>query len=383
VTARDPRAKTKILAVVGARPNFMKIAPILRAAKRSRALAATLVHTGQHYDESLSGAFFRELRIDPPAENLGVGSGSHAQQTAEVMRRIEPVIADRRPDLVLVVGDVNSTLAAALTAVKLGVRVAHVEAGLRSFDRRMPEEINRILVDSISDFAFVSEPSGVANLRREGVPRERVHLVGNVMIDTLLALRKQAAERSARERYGLERRAFVLATLHRPENVDTRGALRVVVEALAAVARLAPVVFPVHPRTRRRIESLGLARAVRAARGLRLEEPLGYLDFVSLLDDAALVVTDSGGVQEEAAILGTPCLTRRDSTERPLTLRGGANRLVAADVRAIVREARAVLSGERRPRPLRHPLWDGAAAERIVAVLEADARSLRRKGASH
>lgn len=362
----------------------MKVAPILQAARRVRGLQTTLVHTGQHYDESLSGAFFRELRIVRPAVNLGVGSGSHAQQTAEVMRRIEPVIAARKPHLVLVVGDVNSTLAAALAATKLGVPVAHVEAGLRSFDRRMPEETNRILTDAISDHLFVSEPSGVTNLRREGAPHERIHLVGNVMIDTLLRFRKRAAALATPRRLGLENRGYVLATLHRPENVDTREALRIVIDALVAIARTVPVVFPIHPRTRARIDALGLGSAVRRAMGLRLLAPLGYLDFVSLLDAAALALTDSGGVQEEAAILGTPCLTRRDSTERPLTLQGGANRLVAASAPAIVAEARAILTGKRRAKTLSYALWDGHAAERIVSVLAAKLlghRAAARKGA--
>ncbi len=365
-------SRARLLAVVGARPNFMKMAPILRAlgaAREKAGLETTLVHTGQHYDDQLSGAFFRELRIPKPSVNLEVGSGSHARQTAEVMLRLEPLIAKARPAMTLVVGDVNSTLGAALAAAKLGIPVAHVEAGLRSFDRRMPEEANRVLTDALSDLLFVSEPSGVTNLRREGVPSDRIHLVGNVMIDTLLEFRKRAAARPILRNHGLERRRFVLVTLHRPENVDAPASLRVIVEALRAIADETTVVFPIHPRTRASLRAFGLEALVRGSPRLEILEPLGYLDFVSLLDRAALVLTDSGGVQEEAAILGVACLTRRDSTERPITLRGGANRLVPADSSRIFAETQALLRGTRLIRPLKYALWDGRAAERIAAIL--------------
>jgi UDP-N-acetylglucosamine 2-epimerase (non-hydrolysing) len=354
----------RIIAVAGARPNFMKIAPLMWELGRRPEVQAHLVHTGQHYDERMSRLFFEELRIPRPDVDLGVGSGSHAWQTAEVMKRFEPVVLERRPDAVLVVGDVNSTIACALTAVKLGVPVAHVEAGLRSFDRAMPEEINRILTDAISRWLFVTEPSGVENLRREGVPEDRTFLVGNVMIDTLLACRELSGRSAILDDLGLAGRDYGVLTLHRPANVDDPAVLAGLLGAIGQVQRELPVVFPVHPRTRRVLEGSDLAAMPR----LILTEPLGYLDFMRLLAGARLVLTDSGGIQEETTVLGIPCLTLRNNTERPITVEQGTNRLVGLDPQTIVAAARAVLAEP--PRDRRVPdLWDGRAAGRVVDIL--------------
>ena len=357
----------KIVAVAGARPNFMKIAPLMWELRRRPGVASVLVHTGQHYDEQMSRLFFTELAIPRPDADLGVGSGSHAVQTAEVMRRFEPVVEQHKPDAVIVVGDVNSTLACTLTAVKLGVPVAHVEAGLRSFDRTMPEEINRLLTDAISQWLFVSEPSGVANLRREGVPDDRVFLVGNVMIDTLLACRDRAEASPVLERFGLADRGYAVLTLHRPANVDDPAAFARLFGAIAGLAAELPVVFPVHPRTRKALAAVG----AEGHRGLILTEPLGYLDFLKLTAHARLVLTDSGGVQEETTVLGVPCLTLRANTERPVTCDQGTNQLVGLDPARIAAAARAVLAAP--PGPGRVPdLWDGQAARRVVDVLMAE-----------
>jgi UDP-N-acetylglucosamine 2-epimerase (non-hydrolysing) len=353
----------KVLAVAGARPNFMKIAPLTWELRRREGVTSWLVHTGQHYDEKMSKLFFEQLHIPRPDVDLGVGSGSHAVQTAEVMKRFEPVLLDYKPDVIVVVGDVNSTIACALTAVKLGIDVAHVEAGLRSFDRTMPEEINRILTDAISRFLFVTERSGVENLRREGVHEERIHLVGNVMIDTLLACRDRCEESPILEQLNVRSGGYGVLTLHRPANVDDPATFARILGAIEHVARELPVVFPVHPRTRK-----SLAGA--AAEGLILTEPLGYLDFMKLTAHARLVMTDSGGIQEETTVLGVPCLTLRNNTERPITCEQGTNRLVGLDPVKIVSAARAVLSSP--PAGGRVPdLWDGQAARRIVDVLAA------------
>ena len=362
----------RVLAVAGARPNFMKIAPLLRELRSRGGFEATLVHTGQHYDEAMSESFFRDLGIPPPDLNLGVGSGPHGQQTARVLERMEDLLQERRPDALLVVGDVNSTLAAALAAVKLGVRVAHVEAGLRSFDRSMPEEINRVLTDAISDWLFITEPAAAENLRREGIAEERIHFVGNVMIDTLRAHLERARGLDTLARLGLEPRGYAVLTLHRPSNVDEPQTLRRLFAVLEEIHERAPVVFPVHPRTRDSIARLLGGEAPR----LRLTEPLGYLDFLRLMADAALVLTDSGGVQEETTVLGVPCLTLRQNTERPVTVSEGTNCIVGTEPEAIRAAAFKVLDGElRRGRiPER---WDGRAAQRIVDVLERDCAAAR------
>jgi UDP-N-acetylglucosamine 2-epimerase (non-hydrolysing) len=356
----------KLLVVAGARPNFMKIAPLMWDLGQRAGVTATLVHTGQHYDQRMSQLFFEELKIPRPAVDLGVGSGSHAAQTAEVMKRFEPVVLEHRPDAVVVVGDVNSTLACTLTAVKLGVPVAHVEAGLRSFDRTMPEEINRILTDTISRWLFVSEPSGVTNLRREGIPDDRIYLVGNVMIDTLLACRDLSRQSPILRTLGLEGRPYAALTLHRPANVDDPAVFAGLMRAIARIQRELPIVFPVHPRTRKALEASDLE----SLPALILTEPLGYLDFMRLLAEARLVLTDSGGVQEETTVLGVPCLTLRNNTERPVTVAQGTNTLVGLDPERILDASARVLAEP--PRPARVPdLWDGRAARRIVDVLTA------------
>ena len=356
----------KLIAVAGARPNFMKIAPLMWEIERRTDIDAYLVHTGQHYDERMSKLFFEELKIPRPDIDLGVGSGSHASQTAEVMKRFEPLVLGERPDAVLVVGDVNSTIACALTAVKLGVPVAHVEAGLRSFDSTMPEEINRILTDAISHWLFVTEPSGVENLKREGVSQDRIYLVGNVMIDTLLACRELSACSSIRDDLHVTDRPFGVLTLHRPANVDDPDVLSGILSAIGRIQRELPIVFPVHPRTRKALEGHDLA----AMPGLILTEPLGYLDFMKLLSEARLVLTDSGGIQEETTVLGVPCLTLRNNTERPITIEQGTNHLVGLDPQRIVAAAQKALSEPSHAGRV-PDLWDGRAAARIVDILTA------------
>jgi len=360
----------RILCVAGARPNFMKVAPVLRALAESGWAEGLLVHTGQHYDEAMSGRILDELGVQAPIANLAVGSGSHAVQTAEVMRRFEPVLAETAPDAVLVVGDVNSSLACALVAAKLGVPVVHVEAGLRSFDRTMPEEINRVLTDQISDVLFATEESAVRNLAREGIDPARVHLVGNVMIDTLLRT-AETADPPARvlEAIGLDPGAaasgYGILTLHRPSNVDDPAVLARIVEGVRHAAARLPIVFPLHPRLRAAVArgAAGLA----GVPGLHLREPLGYRDMVGLLRGARIVLTDSGGLQEETTALGIPCLTLRENTERPITVEQGTNRLVGGDPARIAAAVDEVLDA---PAAGRRPaLWDGRAAVRIAEGL--------------
>lgn len=359
----------KVMHVVGARPNFMKVAPLMRAmTARDELFEQRLVHTGQHYDEAMSQVFFDELGIAPPDDNLEVGSASHAAQTAEIMLRFEPVLVSYRPDWLVVVGDVNSTMAATLVASKLGVKTAHVEAGLRSFDRGMPEEINRLVTDALADLLLTPSPDADLNLRREGVPESRIRQVGNVMIDTLAAHLEQARARAAWRRFDVEPRGYVYVTLHRPSNVDERDSLAAIVAALLDVSRRAPVVFPAHPRTRQRLADFGLEPALVAGRGVRLVEPVGYLDSIGLAEAAGCVLTDSGGLQEETTFLRVPCLTLRPNTERPVTISEGSNRLTTlAGLRddlaaALARRA----SGQLLPCPA---LWDGRASERVADAL--------------
>ena len=359
---------SKVICVCGARPNFMKIAPIVKVLGRTDGVESRLVHTGQHYDERMSDLFFEQLHIPQPDINLDVGSLSHAAQTAEVMKRFEPVCLAEQPDWVVVVGDVNSTLACALVAVKLGIRIAHVEAGLRSFDRAMPEEINRVLTDTISDLLFVTEPSGLDNLRREGIDDDRVHHVGNVMIDTLLACRERSTKSDIHRQLGLSAGSYALATLHRPSNVDDRETFGGILDALETIGQDMPVIFPIHPRSKNNLESLGLRDRVEGMTNLRLVEPLGYLDFLKLMSDAAVVLTDSGGVQEETTILNVPCLTLRANTERPVTISQGTNRLTGSDPQAILEAYREIRQSPPRTASPPH-LWDGRAAERIVSIL--------------
>jgi UDP-N-acetylglucosamine 2-epimerase (non-hydrolysing) len=354
----------KLLLVAGARPNFMKIAPLLWEIQKRDDVDAFLVHTGQHYDEKMSQRFFAELQIPRPDENLEVGSGSHAVQTAEVMKRFEPVLLRQKPDLVAVVGDVNSTLACALTAVKLGIQVAHVEAGLRSFDRSMPEEINRILTDAISEWLFVTEPSGVANLRAENVPAERIHFVGNVMIDTLIACAPRIAASPILDTLNVQSGRYAVLTMHRPANVDQPDVFAGLMRAISRLQREIPFVFPVHPRTRKIIDDYQREPLP----NLIFTEPLGYLDFMKLIGEARFVLTDSGGVQEETTQLGIPCLTMRENTERPVTVTQGTNRLVGLNPDKIIAEGLHALEAAR-SRHLIPELWDGRASQRILDVL--------------
>jgi UDP-N-acetylglucosamine 2-epimerase (non-hydrolysing) len=361
----------RVLSVVGARPNFMKLAPVDRELVRHRDVEHILVHTGQHYDAAMSDAFFEELGIRTPDHHLGVGSGSHAAQTAAVMQGLEPVLVHVRPDLVLVYGDVNSTLAAALVAAKLGLRIGHVEAGLRSADWRMPEEINRVLTDRLSDLLFTPSRDALENLVREGIPAQRIHFVGNVMIDSLVAMLPTARARDAPARHGVAPGSYVVATLHRPSNVDDAATLRGLLEALDELGAEGPVIFPVHPRTHERIRRLGFQPS--STSDVRLLEPLAYLETLSLVASAKLVITDSGGLQEETTYLGIPCLTVRPNTERPITCLLGTNRLVAARRDAILSAAHDGAEVRARPQvPIER--WDGRAAARIAEAVCEGAR---------
>jgi UDP-N-acetylglucosamine 2-epimerase (non-hydrolysing) len=362
----------KVLNVVGARPNFMKVAPIVAAMKkRPDTFLPLVVHTGQHYDSAMSDSFFRDLDLPQPDTHLGVGSGSHAAQTAAVMERFEPVVLREKPDWVLVVGDVNSTIACALVCVKLGVKVAHVEAGLRSRDRTMPEEINRLLTDQIADLLFTPSHDADENLIAEGIPRERICFVGNVMIDSLQKNLEVARALPTRAQAGLEGIDYALLTLHRPSNVDLRDSFERILAALEAIAAKLPIVFPVHPRTRKTIAELGLSARVESITDLRLIEPLGYLDFLNLSSSARLVLTDSGGIQEETTALGIPCLTLRENTERPITVELGTNVIVGTDTTKIIAAATASLNGSAKKVAQQPPLWDGHTSERILDALVA------------
>jgi UDP-N-acetylglucosamine 2-epimerase (non-hydrolysing) len=349
-----------VVCVAGARPNYMKIKPVLDALE-ARGARTVLVHTGQHYDESMNDVFFRDLGLRAPDHHLGAGSGTHAEQTARVMTAFEPLVDRVAPDAVVVVGDVNSTLACALVAAKAGRTVAHVEAGLRSRDWSMPEEINRVVTDRVSDLLFAPSPDAVANLRAEGYREDQIHLAGNVMIDTLYTNLDRALTSDALARYGVTAGGFGLVTLHRPANVDTPEMLSALLAALGEVAATTPLLLPVHPRTATRLENAGVPA------GLRLVPPAGYLDFIALQASARLVLTDSGGVQEETTALGTPCLTLRDNTERPITVTEGTNQVVGRAPARIVAAAAEVL---RNPPAKRRPaLWDGKAGQRIAEAL--------------
>ncbi|HEY6549870.1 MAG TPA: UDP-N-acetylglucosamine 2-epimerase (non-hydrolyzing) [Solirubrobacterales bacterium] len=353
----------RIVYVVGTRPNFVKTAPVIGALRaRLPEGRHAVVHTGQHYDRLMSEVFLEELGVPAPDYMLEVGSGSHARQTAKVMERLEPVLEEERPDLVIVPGDVNSTLAAALTAAKMQIPVAHIESGLRSFDRTMPEELNRIVTDQLSDHLFLHSDEAIENLRAEGIAEERMHFVGNTMIDTLVALQARFRAAGTARRLGVEPGRYALVTLHRPALVDG-PLLPETIERLAVLAREMPVVFPVHPRTREMMEEVQAKHP-----GLQLCEPLGYLDFLSLLADAGMVLTDSGGIQEETTYLGIPCFTLRDNTERPVTVKTGTNTLLGLDPAAITGIPAAL--AEHPPEPAEPPpLWDGLAAERIADVV--------------
>ena len=345
--------------IVGARPNFMKVAPVMNALKTHKHVVQTLVHTGQHYDANMSDVFFEQLGIAAPDVNLAVGSGTHARQTSEIMTRFEPVLLDRQPDIVLVYGDVNSTVAAALVCAKLGVRVGHVEAGLRSFDRTMPEEINRLVTDQLADMLFTPSEDGDFNLRKEGIPAEKIFRVGNVMIDSLVKL-LPAAQRQSQN--SLPQRV-ALVTLHRPANVDDGVILKRILQSLLEVSQDLSVVFPAHPRTRKRIADFGLH-----ADQLQILDPVSYLEFLGMQSRATVVITDSGGIQEETTYLGVPCLTLRENTERPVTVSLGTNVLVGRDPDKLRSELSRVLAGQAKKGTI-PPLWDGHAGERIAALL--------------
>lgn len=349
----------KIFHVVGARPNFMKVAPVLRAMKDRKNITQLLVHTGQHYDVSMSDVFFEQLDIPAPDINLAVGSGSHAKQTAEIMVRFESVVLEHRPNLVLVYGDVNSTVAAALVCAKLGVRVAHVEAGLRSFDRTMPEEINRLVTDQLADMLFTPSEDGDLNLRKEGIDARKIFRVGNVMIDSLVRLLPEARKIT---RDGVPEH-FALVTMHRPSNVDDGATLKAILESLLEVSRDLAVLFPAHPRTRQRISEFGLNPG-----RLHVLDPLPYIDFLALQTRATVVITDSGGIQEETTYLGIPCFTMRENTERPITVSVGTNVLIGRDREKLRTELSKVLSGNAKKGTI-PPLWDGRAGERIADIL--------------
>lgn len=358
----------KIINVVGARPNFMKIAPLMAAYDGFDDIEPLLVHTGQHYDHRMSELFFDQLDISAPDINLGVGSGSHASQTAEIMKAFEPVVLQHAPDAVLVVGDVNSTIACGLVAVKLGVKLVHVEAGLRSFDRTMPEEINRMLTDRLSDLLFCTEASGVENLRNEGLADGQVFMVGNVMIDTLLKNKAKANASTILEDLHLKAGNYAVLTLHRPGNVDGVEEFGRILDAIEVIQQDQPVVFPVHPRTAGNLTRARLATRIEGMGNLRLIDPAGYLDFLKLMSSAKLVLTDSGGIQEETTILKVPCLTLRHNTERPVTAELGTNRVVGTDPEKIIAAYRDVMAGRGR-QPTTPPLWDGHAATRIAQIL--------------
>ncbi len=363
----------KVILVAGARPNFMKIAPIMRAIDKynthstDRLIEPILVHTGQHYDYEMSKVFFEDLELPEPDVYLGVGSGSHAEQTGKIMIEFEKVLFREKPDLVVVVGDVNSTLAGALAAVKLRIPIAHVEAGLRSFDREMPEEINRLLTDAVSDYLFTPSPNANENLRKEGIAEEKIFLVGDVMIDSLFYNRAKAEASDILFRLSLSEESYALLTLHRPENVDKEENLTKIFSGLEEISQKIPLIFPVHPRTKRNMQSFASPKFFKN-KHIRSIDPLGYLDFLKLEMNAKFVLTDSGGIQEETTVLNIPCLTLRNTTERPMTVTSGSNVLVGRDTKKILEEAYKILDGERKE--VNCPaLWDGKSAERIMSVL--------------
>jgi UDP-N-acetylglucosamine 2-epimerase (non-hydrolysing) len=360
----------KVITVAGARPNFMKVAPIVAAMKRRATdFSPVLVHTGQHYDANMSDAFFRDLELPEPDVYLGVGSDTHAAQTAAIMKAFEPIVTNEKPDWVIVVGDVNSTLACALVCAKIGVKVAHVEAGLRSRDRTMPEEINRLLTDQIGDLLFTPSRDADENLLAEGIPQERIRFVGNIMIDSMVSHLERAKKSTVRADLGIEDQDYAVLTLHRPSNVDDRAAFVRILDALEEIGARAPIIFPAHPRTRKTISAHGLAGRIEKAKGLHLIEPLGYLDFLRLMTGARLVLTDSGGIQEETTVLGIPCATLRENTERPITVSMGTNTIVGTDTARIIDAALIALSSPRTSRHQTPEFWDGKAADRILDAL--------------
>ncbi len=357
----------KIISIVGARPNFIKITPVAKAFKKYRREVKHLIcHTGQHFDEKMSEIFFNQLKLPRPDYNLGIGGGSHAEQTARIMLELEKVLAEERPDLVIVPGDVTSTLAAALVASKMGIPIAHVEAGLRSFDKSMPEEINRIVTDVVSDYLFVSEHSGMHNLRDEGMDESKIHFVGNTMIDSLEANYDLIEQSAITKKMGLKPSGYIVATFHRPTNVDDPETLKELIDTLSRLAKERNLVFPVHPRTHKNMERYGLSKNL--PKGLIITEPLGYIEFLSLLRYAELVVTDSGGIQEETTYMGVQCITVRKNTERPVTIDVGTNHLVGTQMDKVEKTALDILGGVTKPGRIPE-MWDGKAAKRIVEII--------------
>jgi UDP-N-acetylglucosamine 2-epimerase (non-hydrolysing) len=360
----------KIAGVVGARPNFMKIDPLFRALERELEIFSTqLIHTGQHYDDSMSEVFFKDLGLRPPDIYLGIGSGTHAEQTGKIMMSLEKVLMEERPDLLVVVGDVNSTLAGAVTAAKLRIPIAHVEAGLRSFDRRMPEEINRVVTDALSNYLFTPSCDANENLRREGIPNEKIYFVGNIMIDSLKRCLKLAEKSDILKTLKVKPEQYALLTLHRPSNVDDPQVLEEILEAIAEIQKEIAVVFPIHPRTKKQIKAFGLKPKVESMKNLKIVPPVGYIDFLALETNAKLILTDSGGVQEETTVLGIPCLTLRETTERPVTVTQGTNQVVGHNRNKIVSTALSILHGQKIATQIPE-FWDGHTSERIVAILK-------------
>lgn len=357
----------KYISIVGARPNFMKIAPIYREFIRDRnKIAHMICHTGQHFDDKMSNIFFCDLKLPKPDFYLGIGSGSHAEQTAKIMIKFEKVLIREKPDLIIVVGDVNSTLAASLVAAKMNIKIAHIEAGLRSFDRTMPEETNRIITDSVSDYLFVSERSGLENLKREGIDDEKIFFTGNIMIDNLIHYLPRTESSNILSKYGLIKKKFVVATIHRPSNVDSEDKLRKIIYFINKVATRRKIIFSIHPRTRLKIKTYNLERLF--IQNVILTEPFGYIDFLALLKNAELVITDSGGIQEESTFLKIQCLTIRNNTERPATVEIGTNQVVGADFEKTERFAYDVLNGKHKKGKIPE-LWDGKTAKRIAKIL--------------
>jgi len=359
----------KIISVVGARPNFMKIAPLQRAFSKHKDIESLIVHTGQHYDEKMSDIFFNQLEIPKPHYNLGIGGGSHTYQKANVMLAFEKVLIDEKPDLVLVVGDVNATAACSITAVKMGTKVAHVEAGLRSGDRSMPEEVNRVITDAISDYLFVTEHSGLVNLAKEGVPDEKVFFVGNVMIDNLIYLQSKSQDQKIKEDLGVTKDNYVLMTMHRPHNVDNVDGLKSILNIMENVSKHKDIVFPMHPRTKNNLEKYKLLEDLKSIKNLHMLGPMGYLQFLNLMQDASVIITDSGGIQEETTYLQVPCITFRDSTERPVTTELGTNILMKdLDPEKVYNKFLSIIEGNQKHGEI-PPFWDGKAAERIASIL--------------
>ncbi|MEA1972051.1 MAG: UDP-N-acetylglucosamine 2-epimerase (non-hydrolyzing) [Candidatus Cloacimonadota bacterium] len=363
--------------IVGARPNFMKMAPLYREFKKyPDEFNVKLIHTGQHYDEKMSKVFFEELQMPQPDEYLGVGSGTHAVQTAKIMKSYEEILLAKKPDLVIVAGDVNSTVACALDAVKLHIPVAHLEAGLRSFDRQMPEEINRVMTDAISDYLLTPSIDGNEHLNNEGVDKQKIKFVGNIMIDSLVNFLPKAEESEILEWNNLKEKEFVLVTLHRPSNVDRKEGLTIILDAFEEIQKEIKLIFPIHPRTSLRIKELGLQEKVDNMKNLFLLEPIGYYDFIRLQKDAKFILTDSGGIQEESTFLGVPCLTLRPNTERPITITEGTNKLVELDTNKIIEDAKAILSGKEKKGKI-PKFWDGKTASRIVKIFREETIEFR------